>query len=120
MSNNELRTADQILAMPDNGDFLADFMAEHQKLILALHQAQMDQGGKAKGSFAIKVDYTLDRQLALQIVAEHKFQMPKKPKAAATVWTTADGMLTPQNPKQANLFDIRDATAPATPFRTTV
>ncbi len=114
----ELRTADQILAMPDSGAFLEDFMAEHQKLILAMHQAQMDQGGKAKGSFTIKVDYTLDRQLSLQIVADHVFKYPKKPKASATVWTTADGMLTPQNPKQPSLFGIRDVTPGTAAVRT--
>ena len=48
------------------------------------------------------------------MVAEHKFTAPKRPKASATVWTTADGMLTPQNPKQGSLFGIRDVT-PGTP-----
>ena len=106
----ELRTLEQIFAQMDNGSFLHELLEEIQKLILALHQAQMDQGGKVKGSFAVKVDLTLDRQLALQMAAEHKFAHPKKPKASATVWTTADGMLTPQNPKHPSLFGIRDVT----------
>lgn len=104
----ELRTADQILAMPDNGDFLAAFMDSHRALILAMHQAQMDQGGKVKGGFVISVDYTLDRQLSLTVTAEAKIKEPKKPKASAALWTTADGMLTPQNPRQPSLPGIRD------------
>ena len=44
-----LRTADQILAMFDNGDFLLQFLTDHQALILALHNHQMTHGGKAKG-----------------------------------------------------------------------
>jgi hypothetical protein len=113
----ELTTADQILAMPDNGDFLAQFMADHQKLILDMHQAQMDQGGRAKGSFTLRVDYTLDRQLTMNVVAEAKFAPPKKPKASAQLWTTADGMLTPQNPRQPNLPGIRDVTPATQPMR---
>ena len=76
----ELRTADQILAMPDSGEFLAQFMDDHKQLILDMHQAQMDQGGKVKGGFTITVDYTLDRQLSLIVTAEAKI------KAAETVY----------------------------------
>lgn len=106
----ELRTADQILAMLDNGDFLQQFLTDHQDLILSLHNHQMTQGGKAKGSFVIKVAYTLDKQLTMDVEAEAKFDKPKKPKAAATLWTTADGLLTPQNPRQPSLPGIRDVT----------
>lgn len=114
----ELRTADQILAMPDAGEFLAQFMEDHQKLILDMHQAQMDQGGKVKGGFTITVDYALDRQLSMQVTAEAKIKAPKKPKASAALWTTADGMLTPQNPRQPSLPGIRDVTPNAQPVRT--
>ena len=113
----ELRTADQILAMPDSGEFLSQFMADHQTLILAMHQAQMDQGGKVKGGFTITVDYTLDRQLAMMVTAEAKIKSPKKPKASAALWTTADGLLTPQNPRQPSLPGIRDVTPAAQPLR---
>ncbi|OGR09707.1 MAG: hypothetical protein A2341_14960 [Deltaproteobacteria bacterium RIFOXYB12_FULL_58_9] len=113
----ELRTADQILAMPDSGEFLAQFMDDHKKLILDMHQAQMDQGGKVKGGFTITVDYTLDRQLSLIVTAEAKIKAPKKPKASAALWTTADGMLTPQNPRQPSLPGIRDVTPTAQPIR---
>lgn len=114
----ELRTADQILAMPDNGEFLQQFLDDHQDLILALHQHQMTQGGKAKGSFTIKVSYTLDKMLTMNVEAETKFDKPKKPKAAATLWTTADGMLTLQNPRQPSLPGIRDVTSNTQAMRT--
>lgn len=108
----ELRTADQILAMPDNGDFLSRFMEDHKDLILQMHQAQMEQGGKVRGGFTISVDYTLDRTLSMTIAAEAKIKLPKRPKASAALWTTADGMLTPQNPRQPSLPGIRDVTPP--------
>ena len=113
----ELRTADQILAMPDSGEFLTQFMDDHKQLILDMHQAQMDQGGKVKGGFTITVDYTLDRQLSMIVAAEAKIKAPKKPKASAALWTTADGMLTPQNPRQPSLPGIRDVTPTAQPIR---
>ena len=115
---SELRTLEQIFAQFDNGAFLHELLEGMQKLILDMHQAQMDQGGKVKGSVAVKVDLTLDRQLTLQMTADHKFTHPKKPKASATVWTTADGMLTPQNPKQPSLFGIRDVTPGTAAVRT--
>ncbi len=113
----ELRTADQILAMPDNGDFLGQFMDDHRQLILDMHQAQMEQGGKVKGGFTITVEYTLDRQLSMTVTAEAKIKAPKKPKASAALWTTADGMLTPQNPRQPSLPGIRDVSPPTQPIR---
>lgn len=113
----ELRTADQILAMLDNGDFLLAFLADHQDLILSLHNHQMTQGGKASGSFTLKVSYTLDKQLAMHLTGDAKFDKPKKPKAAATLWTTADGMLTPQNPRQPSLPGIRDVTSTSQAMR---
>lgn len=120
MANDQaiLRTADQILAMFDNGEFLADFLLKHQDLIIALHSHQMNQGGKAKGKVTITLDYTLGKQLALTAEATAKFDKPKAPKAAATLWTTADGDLTPQNPQQPSLFGARDATPAVQAIRT--
>lgn len=112
-----LRTADQILAMFDNGDFLLQFLTDHQALILALHNHQMTHGGKAKGKFSITVNYTLDKQLTLMAEADAKFDKPKAPKAAATLWTTADGEVTAQNPRQPNLPGIRDVAPPRNEFR---
>ena len=113
-----LRTADQILAMFDNGEFLQQFLTNHQELIVALHNHQMNHGGKAKGVVTIKLNYSLDKQLTLNAEADAKFDKPKAPKAAAILWTTADGDLTPQNPRQPSLPGIRDVTAPAHSIRT--
>ena len=113
-----LRTADQILAMFDNGEFLAEFLIKHQELVVAMHTHQMNHGGKAKGRATITLNYTMGKQLTLTAEAEAKFEKPKAPKAAATLWTTADGDLTPQNPAQPSLPGIRDVTPTAQPMRT--
>jgi hypothetical protein len=115
----ELRTADQILAMLDNGDFLHDFLTRHADLIVAMHNHQMTHGGKAKGKVTLTLAYTLDKQLSLQIEGDAKFEKPKAPKASATLWTTAEGALTPQNPRQPNLPGIRRDTRRAAPARLT-
>lgn len=106
----ELRTADQILAMLDNGEFLQTFLEKHADLIIAMHEHQMNHGGKAKGKVTLTLSYVLDKQLSMSIEGEAKFEKPKAPKASATLWTTADGTLTPQNPRQPSLPGIRDAT----------
>lgn len=116
----ELHTVDQILAMPDNGDFLEDFLAQHSDMLLKMQEFQMNNGGKVKGKFTITVDYTLDKQLTMQVEAEAKFTLPKKPKATAALWTTADGKLTPQNPRQPSLFGLRDVTQPTPETRTAI
>lgn len=109
----ELRTADQILAMLDNGEFLQNFLADHAALIVAMHTHQMNHGGKVKGKVTLTLHYVLDKQLTMSIEGDAKFDKPKAPKASATLWTTADGALTPQNPRQPMLPGIRDATPAA-------
>lgn len=113
----ELRTADQILAMLDNGDFLANFLTDHAALIVAMHTHQMNHGGKVKAKVTLALNYTLDKQLSMQIEGDAKFDKPKAPKASATLWTTADGNLTPQNPRQPSLPGIRDVSAAAQALR---
>lgn len=113
-----LRTADQILAQFDNGQFLHDFLLEHQELVIAMHTHQMAHGGKAKGKVVITLDYILGKQLTITAEADAKFTKPKTPKAAATLWTTAEGELTPQNPQQTTMQFIRDAAPAAQPVRT--
>jgi hypothetical protein len=108
MSNLELRTLDQIMALPDNGDFLSGFLEEHRNLILALHQHQMEYGGKPKGSFTLKVNYELDRKLTLNMTAKAEVTPPTEPAASAVAWTSADGFVTPENPAQMKM-DLRDA-----------
>jgi hypothetical protein len=116
----ELNTVDQILAMPDNGDFLEDFLNQHSDMLIKMQQFQMNNGGKVKGKFTITVDYTLDKQLTMQVAADAKFTLPKKPRATAALWTTEDGKLTPQNPRQPSLFGIRDVTPEIQPVRSTL
>lgn len=113
----ELRTTDQIFAMFDNGEFLQRFLDDHRELIIALHSHQMEHGGKPKGKVVITINYQLDKQLTLMAEAEAKFDKPKKPKASTTLWTTAEGGLTPQNPKQPWLPGVRDATPAAREIR---
>lgn len=113
----ELRTADQILAMLDNGEFLQNFLSDHAEMIVAMSNHQINHGGKVKGKVTLTLAYTLDKQLALTVEGEAKFDKPKAPKASATLWTTADGTLTPQNPRQPMLPGIRDVTRPAAEMR---
>lgn len=113
----ELRTADQILAMLDNGDFLQNFLTEHASLIVSMHNHQMQHGGKVKGKVTLTLSYTLDKQLAMSLEGDAKFDKPKAPKASATLWTTADGTLTTQNPRQPMLPGIRDAAPTAQALR---
>lgn len=112
----ELTTLGQIMALPENGDFLQRFMGDHADLIQAMHTHQMNNGGKVKASFTIKVDYVLDKGLTLSMQAEATIKKPKPPAATAVAWTTPDGMLTPQNPKQM-AFELRDVTAPQPAIR---
>ena len=113
----ELRTADQILAMLDNGEFLQNFLTDHAALIVAMSNHQIHHGGKVKGKVTLTLSYTLDKQLAMTVEGDAKFDKPKAPKASANLWTTADGTLTPQNPRQPSLPGIRDVTPSAQVLR---
>lgn len=105
-----LRSFQQIMLMPNNGDWHDTALVEHSELIKAMNDFVIANNAPTKGSFTITLSYSLDRTLTMKVNAETTVKLPKQPKATATLWTTREGELTPANPAQASMFEIRDVT----------
>lgn len=61
---HDLKTIDQILALPDSGDFLMEVHDKHEDLIKALTDFVETNSKSASGSLTIKLTYKLDRAKA--------------------------------------------------------
>lgn len=107
-----LHTLDQILALPDGGEFLISILDQHAELIKAMTEKVEQSQNAASGSIAIKVSYKIDRMGTLEMKAQCDTTLPKDPPAKAIAWTTEDGTITPANPNQMHL-PLRDAGAGA-------
>lgn len=105
-----LRTIDQILAIPDEGNFLSELLQENADLIAELQDHQKAYGGAPKGSLSISIAYELGKGGIVNMKASFATKAPKTPAASAVAWVTRDGDLTPENPAQMKL-NLRDATA---------
>lgn len=106
-----LRSLDQVLALPGNGNFAAEALERLSALIVEMQRHIDDGSRKAKGKMTLVFDFELDRASALEISATYDFKPPKAPAMGGIAWTTAEGELTPHNPHQMRM-DLRDASSP--------
>ena len=102
-----IRTLDEILTLPDNGQYLPLLLAENDQLITEIVDFSQSYGTKASGSMTIKINYSTDRFGQIDLSVEHVIKAPKAPKAKATAWTSDEGGLTTANPNQKRM-EIRD------------
>lgn len=120
MANNshDLKTIDQILALPDSGDFLIEVHQKHEALITALGNFTEENNKASSGSITIKLSYKLDRAGMFQVAAKCETKEPEKPTATAVAWQGSDGRITPANPAQMKM-EIRDVSDGTSELRTT-
>ncbi|WP_422074154.1 hypothetical protein [Tranquillimonas rosea] len=105
----ELSTLDQILALPDGGEFLQSLLAQHAELMASLQDHVNAHHKKASGSMTLKLSFGMDKHGTVEIKADADFKPPKEPAAKAIAWMGSDNRLTPQNPRQTTM-DLRDVT----------
>jgi len=116
-SQYDLKTIDQILSLPDSGEFLMQIHDKHEALIKAMADFVDDNNKPASGSFSIKLDYKLNRAGMYQIAAKCDAKEPQKPTATAVAWQGNEGRITPANPAQLKM-EIRDVAPGETELRT--
>lgn len=94
----------QALALLDGGEILKDIQATWTELIATLVGLDHNEGvRKSKGRLDLKItaDYE-DGTIRLKV--EQKLTTPKAPQRAAVFWVTGDNRLTPENPRQMQMF----------------
>lgn len=108
----KMRSLEQILALFDNGDFLAKVMQGHKDLQLDLLNHREEHGTKGcQGSMTIQVNYALGKSGDVAMGATVAFKSPKKPPASAAAYINEKGELTLYSPMLAQMQGgVRDVT----------
>lgn len=108
----KMRSLEQILALFDNGDFLAKVMEGHKDLQLDLINHREEHGTKGcSGSMTIQVSYALGKSGDVNMGATVAFKSPKKPPASAAAYINEKGELTLYSPMLAQMHGgVRDVT----------
>jgi hypothetical protein len=87
-----MSSLDQILALFDNGEFLADLLRAHRLLMVDLlyHRAEFP-GVNARWSMKLHVTYDLSKSSEVSMTATRVFKAPKKPGSSAAAYIKDDG-----------------------------
>jgi len=107
----KMRTLEQILALFDGGDFLAEVLSGHKQLQLDLLEHKAEHGTKGcQGTMTLQVSYTLGKSGDVAMGATIAFKPPKKPPSSAAAYINDAGELTLYSPFMARMHQpVRDA-----------
>lgn len=106
----KMRSLEQILALFDGGDFLAEVMTGHRQLQLdLLEHKELHSTKGCQGSMTIQVNYALGKSGDVSMGATVAFKAPKKPASSAAAYINDDGELTLYSPFMARMHQpVRD------------
>lgn len=106
-----IRSIEQLMTLPDGGEFLLQFLEDHKELMAQLHEHMSEYGSKAKGSFQINFTYELGTGSDLGIEAKASFTPPKKPSSKGAAFVGQQGEMTLYSPMMKRMYSgIRDVT----------
>ncbi|PCJ75551.1 MAG: hypothetical protein COA53_06555 [Rhodobacteraceae bacterium] len=107
----KMRTLEQILALFDGGDFLAEVLSGHKQLQLDLLDHKAEHGTKGcQGTMTLQVSYALGKSGDVAMGATVTFKPPKKPPSSAAAYINDAGELTLYSPFMARMHQpVRDA-----------
>lgn len=94
----------------EEGQFSADLYGEIRKLADKLQEHAQYNSGKAKGKVSITAEFVQEAALT-KIKVSYKVTPPEAPRLTSIMWPTDDGRLSRRQPRQEQLFGIRDAAA---------
>jgi hypothetical protein len=100
----------QFIQLMEDGEFHADLSNALQTINAALNQHMIDHGGKPKGKLSIDINFRLEDGV-FEITGGIDIKVPKTPRGKTIAWSTPDNQFTPQNPRQMQLFGVRDVSA---------
>lgn len=106
----KMRTLEQILLLFDGGDFLAETMTDHQKLMQDLLDHNAEHGAKGcSGTMTIQLSYAVGNAGDVGMGATVTFKAPKKPASSAGAYINDAGELTLYSPMMKRMHQpIRD------------
>ena len=113
---DRIRNLDQFLSTLDLGSFRLEMLDELHELLTAMRHYKAEHGGKAKGSFTLKVNLTLGKGDLMEVQADKTFKHPTTPAAKAQLFLLPDAYLTTTNPHQM-VMGVRDLDSGARELR---
>lgn len=105
------RSFSQFLQQLEEGTFHAEVSDKLQTIAAKLNEHVQTYGGTAKGKLTIAINFVLEKGV-FEITADATSKLPAPKRMRSIFWTTNGNNFTPSNPKQMQLFSVRDVTAP--------
>lgn len=99
----------QFVQMMEDGELHAELSNALHKINADLNQHLIDFGGKPKGKLSININFVLEKGV-FEISGDYDVKLPKPPRGKTVAWSTPDHRFTPQNPRQMQLFGVREVT----------
>lgn len=112
-------TLSDLIMMLKDGSFNEDSVEPLQEFAQKLEAAGVDSDKKVKGSITLKIDIEFDPEREFSVLTPSlAFKLPTAKHGATVAWFTRDGRLSPNKPRQGNLFGtIREVTTEARQVR---
>lgn len=101
----------------EDGQLHAHLSKELQRLSHVLQQHAGMHGGKPKGALNLKLEFATDDSGVFEIKADVKTTEPKIARPRSIMWSDADCNLVPHNPRQMDMFTVRDVTRHQAPTK---
>lgn len=101
------RSFDAFIRMLEDGALCAELSDQLRVINEDLNQHAIAYGGKPKASLTINIDFMLDGGV-FDIRSKFKTKLPEAPRGKTIAWGTAAHDFTPNNPRQGQLFGVRD------------
>lgn len=96
----------QFIAEAEYGQLDADLSATLQQLVATCVDYALSHSGKVEAQLNLKLKFKLKDGL-FSIESDPSMKLPKEERGITVCWTTPDGFLTPQDPKQLTMFGGR-------------
>lgn len=98
-------TLSDLILMLKDGAFNADSVEPLQEFATKLEAAGIDGSCKVKGKIALVIDVEFDPTREFSVLTPSlAFKLPVAKHGATVAWFTSDGRLSPNKPRQGNLF----------------
>lgn len=101
--------------MIEDGQFDADVTYDMREMATEIENMFQAHGGKLKATVDIKIELTREVDGFYLISAKHKIKLPEQPRKRSVAWLTEENLFTPNMPRQAQFFGVRDVTARRAP-----
>lgn len=95
----------------EDGDFNREMTGVMKDIATELANSAINAGGKSKGKLTVSFEFALDGRVT-SITPKYKVDLPQEKRPKSVMWMTEDGRFTPSNPRQHEMFGVRNVDGP--------